>query len=114
MVVVSEGSFMMGADATEPDRQTDEGPVRTVSIQRAFAIGKYEVTQVEWNACVTDGGCPVLLNVENAQMERPVANVSWSDTRSYAAWLSSKTGNRYFLPSEAKWEYASRAGTTTP
>lgn len=57
MVVVPAGSFMMGSPSSEKDREQNEGPQHRVTISRAFAVGKYEVTFAEWDACVADGGC---------------------------------------------------------
>jgi formylglycine-generating enzyme required for sulfatase activity len=109
MVVVPAGSFMMGSN--EEDR---ERPQRKVTIARPFAAGKYEVTFVEWHACVTNGGCAHRPGDQGwGRGRRPAVNVSWHDAKEYVAWLSRKTGKTYRLLSEAEWEYAARAGTTT-
>ena len=116
MVVVPAGSFMMGSPSSEEGRDDDEGPVHRVTIPAAFAVGKYEVTFSEWEACVAGGGCdghrPGDLGWGRGQ--RPVIHVSWKDARSYVGWLSRKTGKQYRLLSEAEWEYSARAGTTGP
>ncbi len=120
MVVVPAGTFRMGSPNSETGRDQDEGPLRTIRIGAAFAVGKYEVTWAEWNACVSDGGCSNAGPDSKGGDEgwglgkRPVINVDWNDAKAYAAWLSRKTGETYRLLSEAEWEYAARAGTTTP
>ena len=115
MVVVPAGSFLMGSPPTEPGRETDEGPRHRVRLPRAFAAGVYEVTFAEWDACLRAGGCDWYPPDEDwGRGRRPVINVSWEDAQQYLAWLSGRTGQRYRLLSEAEWEYAARAGTTTP
>jgi len=117
MVVVPEGSFMMGSN----DGTYDEKPVHQVTITKPFAVGKYEVTWDEWEACVAEAICdngPVTKAGGDkgwGKGRRPVIKVSWHDGHKYAAWLNSKVaGEPYRLLSEAEWEYAARAGTTTP
>ncbi len=113
MVVIPAGSFMMGSPAKEPGRFDNEGPQHRVIIPRAFALGRYEVTFAEWDACVQAGGCGRRPGDYGwSRGNRPVINVSWDDAREYVRWLSRKTGQAYRLPSEAEWEYAARAGTT--
>jgi len=115
MVVVPSGSFMMGSPASEPNRFGDEGPVHRVLIRAPFAVGKYEVTFSEWDACVSDGGCDGYRPSDNGwgRDRRPVINVSWADAKRYVSWLSGETGKDYRLLSESEWEYVARAGTTT-
>jgi formylglycine-generating enzyme required for sulfatase activity len=110
MVVVPAGGFMMGSPPDEADRLSSEGPQRRVTIPRPFAVGKFEVTFVEWAACVAEGRCQDRYTDQN---RRPLIHVSWRDAKEYAAWLSDKTGKEYRLLREAEWEYAARAGTTT-
>ena len=114
MVVIPAGSFMMGSPENEKDRDTDEGPQHRVTIA-PFAISKTEVTFAEWDACVTAGGCNRYTPSDEGwgHGNRPVINVSWTDAQAYVVWLSQHTGKPYRLPSEAEWEYAARAGTTT-
>ncbi|HAJ45145.1 MAG TPA: hypothetical protein DCL54_01005, partial [Alphaproteobacteria bacterium] len=116
MVVVAAGRFTMGSPATEEYRDDDEGPQRQVTIAKAFAVGKFEVTFAEWDACVAAGGCNGYRPNDSGwgRNMRPVINVSWDDVQAYVAWLSRTTGQNYRLLSEAEWEYAARAGTTTP
>ena len=115
MVVIPAGSFMMGSPPDERQRLRNEGPLRRVTISDRFALGRTEVTFAQWEACVSDGGCGLWLmdDVGWGRGNRPVIAVSWWDAQAYVAWLSLKTGEEYRLPSEAEWEYAARAGTTT-
>ena len=115
MVVLPAGSFTMGSPAEEADREGDEGPRHTVRFAHPFAVGKYEVSFDEYDACVADKGCthrPVDDGQERGR--RPVRNVNFGDAMDYVAWLSQKAGQRYHLLSESEWEYAARAGTDTP
>jgi formylglycine-generating enzyme required for sulfatase activity len=115
MVVVPSGSFTMGSPANEQDRGTDEGPQRRVTIRDPFAVGKFEVTFAEWDACVAEKGCTHKPGDQGwGRGRRPVINVSWDDAKQYVAWLSRKSSQSYRLLTEAEWEYAARAGTTTP
>ena len=115
MVVVPTGSFMMGSPADEQGRTDSEGPQRKVTFAKAFAVGKFEVTFAEWDACVAAGGCTGNKSPSDAgwgKGRRPVINVSWDDAKEYVAWLSRRTGKTYRLLSEAEWEYAARGVTS--
>ena len=116
MVVVPAGSYQMGSPSSEADRADDEGPVHRVTIPRPFAVGAYEVTFAEWDACVGSGGCGGYRPDDEGwgRGRRPVINVSWEDAQRFVAWLRQGTGHEYRLLSEAEWEYVARAGTTTP
>ena len=115
MVVVPAGSFMMGSPRSEEGRDDDEGPVHRVTIPAPFAVGVYEVTFEEWDACVRGGGCGGYRPDDEGwgRGRRPAINVSWEDAQAYVDWLSRKTGESYRLLSGSEWEYAARAGTTT-
>ena len=114
MVVVPSGSYRMGSPADEAERDADEGPVRGVTIGEPFAVGRYEVTFAQWDACYRAGGCSHRPDDQGwGRGSRPVVDVSWLDAQAYVRWLSGEMGHSYRLPSEAEWEYAARAGTTT-
>jgi len=116
MVVVPAGSFTMGSPPGEEGRSDNEGPQRQVRIERPFAVGRYEATLAEWDACVTDGGC--MHNPKDygwGRGNRPVVDVSWDDiVKEYLPWLSRRTGKAYRLLTESEWEYGARAGKGTP
>lgn len=110
MVALPPGIFIMGSD-TGPK---GERPSRPVRVLKAFAIGKYEVTFDEWEACAKAGGCAAVPDDHKwGRGRRPIINIDWPTARKYAEWLAKKTGKPYRLPSEAEWEYAARAGTAT-
>ena len=113
MVVIPAGSFMMGSQKTEQDHFGVEYPQHKVTIAKPLAIGKFEVTFAEWDACLVGRGCQARPS-EQDRGRRPAISVSWNDAQEYVAWLSRTTGKTYRLLSEAEWEYAARAGTTTP
>jgi formylglycine-generating enzyme required for sulfatase activity len=117
MVILPAASFTMGSPDNESDREMDEGPQRLVTIARPFAVGKFEVTFAEWDACVADGGCQSNSKPKDegwGKDNQPVVNVSWDDANEYVQWLSRITGKSYRLLTEAEWEYAARAGSTSP
>ena len=116
MVVVPPGEFMMGSPESEAGRDSDEGPVHRVRIERPFAVGVYELTFAEWDACVSGGGCGGYRPSDAGwgRGNRPVIRVSWEDAKAYVRWLSEETGEEYRLLSESEWEYVARAGTRTP
>ena len=108
MVVIAAGRYTMGGDIS------GSRPPHPVNFSRHFAAGKFEVTFDEWDACVSERGCAHTPADQNwGRGKRPVINVSWDDVKQYVAWLSSKTGHKYKLLSEAEWEYVARAGTVT-
>jgi len=107
MMAIPGGRFVMGSPNTEARRGKDEGPQHTVNVT-SFFMGKYEVTQEQWQAVM--GNNPSYF--KGAKL--PVEQVSWNDAVQFCQKLSEKTGKNYRLPSEAEWEYACHAGTTTP
>ena len=104
MVVIPAGSFQMGSN----DGDADEKPVHSVNIKR-FALGKYEVTQGQWETVMGSDPSKFTSCGDNC----PVKQVSWDDIQQYIQKLNQKTGQNYRLPSEAEWEYAARAGSSS-
>jgi formylglycine-generating enzyme required for sulfatase activity len=115
MVVVPPGSFLMGSPAGEKGRYGDEGPQHPVTIARPFAVGRFEVTFAEWDACVAAASCRHRPGDRGwGRGRRPVLAAALVDIiGQYLPWLSRATGKTYRLPSEAEWEYVARAGSTT-
>jgi len=113
MVVIPGGEFVMGSSQQESGH-TDEKPQHNVKIANNFAVSKTEVTFDQWDVCTEAGVCPKADDEGVGRGNFPVINVSWTDAKTYVAWLGKKTGARYRLLSEAEFEYAMRAGTTTP
>jgi formylglycine-generating enzyme required for sulfatase activity len=109
MVPIQPGSFTMGNNADDPS----EKPAHHVTIGAPFAIGKYEVTVEQWNACADANACPRLSSETNSIKNAPARDLSWDDAQLYVKWLSKVTGKPYRLPTEAEWEYADRGGTTS-
>jgi formylglycine-generating enzyme required for sulfatase activity len=106
MVYIPGGTFMMGSPATDKYRRDNESPQHQVTVP-AFFAGKYSITRAQWQALM--GNNPSRLKFE----KRPV-EVSWDEAVEFCDKLSQQTGKKYRLLSEAEWEYACRAGTTTP
>jgi formylglycine-generating enzyme required for sulfatase activity len=132
MVVIPAGSFTMGSPANEADRSENEGPQHPVSIARPFAAGKFAVTVDQFAAFVADTGhdagstCRTLEGGKTEERQRswrdpgfpqtgshPVVCINFADAEAYVDWLSARTSKSYRLLTEAEWEYAARAGTTT-
>jgi formylglycine-generating enzyme required for sulfatase activity len=110
LVWIPPGEFEMGSPATEVGRDDDEGPTFRVKLTKGFYLGKYEVTQGEWEAVM--GINPAAFR--GCGKDCPVEQVSWDEVQKFLAFLSEKDGVKYRLPTEAEWEYAARAGTRTP
>jgi formylglycine-generating enzyme required for sulfatase activity len=110
LVRIRPGSFLMGSKSGH----SSERPQHRVEIAIAFAIGVFEVTIAEWNACVLGGDCRYRPELDqDTSGSRPVFNVSWEDAQEFIEWLKNETGKEYRLPFETEWEYAARAGTQT-
>jgi len=106
-ILILAGSFTMGTPDDEPERDSDESPVHEVTISNSFYIGKYEVTQAQFAALM--GYNPSKFKGDNL----PVDSVTWPEAVKFCQKLSELTGYKYRLPTEAEWEYACRANTTT-
>jgi formylglycine-generating enzyme required for sulfatase activity len=123
MIVLPAGEFVMGALSDgfqnrplsgEKVASGGESPQRRVTIPKRFAVGAFEVTFDEWDACVALGGCLTRAYDPGwGRGKRPVIYVGWEDAQQYVKWLSKRTGRDYRLLTEAEWEYAARAGTIT-
>ncbi|NJO63996.1 MAG: formylglycine-generating enzyme family protein [Richelia sp. RM2_1_2] len=116
MVLIKGGTFTMGAPEDEEGSSDDERPQHQVTVP-TFFMGKYQVTQAQWKAAANLPQVERELQPEPSNFKgdnRPVEQVSWYDAVEFCARLSNHTGRKYSLPSEAEWEYACRAGTTTP
>jgi formylglycine-generating enzyme required for sulfatase activity len=111
MVEIPAGAFRMGD--LSGHGLFDQRPVREVVFARPFALGKYAVTFDEYDCFAQATGRKLPEDEGWGRGRRPVINVSWHDATAYCQWLSEQTGQTYRLPSEAEWEYACRAGTTT-
>ena len=116
MLLIPEGTFMMGSPEDESERQEREGPQHEVSVP-PFFMGRYPITQAQWRAVAALQQVNLVLNPEPSNFtgdNLPVEQVSWYEAVEFCDRLSVKTGRPYRLPSESEWEYACRAGTTTP
>ena len=112
MVFIKGGTFMMGSPPDEAERRDDEGPVHEVMLSD-FYMGKYEVTFAQYDAFCDATGKSKLADNGWGRGDMPVIYVNWHDAKAYCEWLSKETGKTYRLPTEAEWEYACRAGSTT-
>ncbi len=118
LVAIPAGTYVMGSPTTELGRFAWEGPQTTVTFTNSFHIGRYEVTQIEYRTMMTNRNPSYFSGVSN----RPVEQVSWLDAMEYCRLLTATQrvagclapGWAYRLPTAAEWEYAGRAGTTTP
>ena len=116
MVVIPGNTFMMSSPEDELERSDSESPQHLVNIQQ-FCIGKYPVTQAQWKAVAALPQVNIELEADPSNFkgdQRPVEQVSWYDAVEFCSRLAAHTKRQYRLPSEAEWEYACRAGTTTP
>lgn len=109
MVSLNAGGFTMGSNTSDPA----EKPPHHVNVGQPFAIGKYEVTVEQWNACADANACPRIATNPADAKTAPARDISWDDAQQYVAWLSKTTGKSYRLPTEAEWEYAARGGTSS-
>ncbi len=116
-VWISSGTFRMGSPSSEKGWREEEGPVHQVEIGKGFYLGKYEVTQEQWMTVI---GTQPWTDKQNSQSVRsdpnnPAVYVSWEDTQTFVSALNDLAGAQvYRLPTEAEWEYACRAGRSTP
>ena len=108
LVLIPAGEFRMGSPESEEERSDNEGPQHMVRITKPFYIGKYEVTQAQWQAVM--GNNPSRFKGDDL----PVEKVSWHACQEFCGRLSRRCNRRIRLPTEAEWEYACRSGTTTP
>jgi formylglycine-generating enzyme required for sulfatase activity len=112
-VYVDPGTFRMGSPSTEPERRDDEGPQHDVTITWGYWMGKYEITQAQWEAAM--GTRPwEEHDYVIAEPQRPAVYVSWPDAAEFLQRLNMAAGQEiYFMPTEAEWEFACRGGTRT-
>ena len=116
MVLIPSGTFLMGSPDDELERRDNEGPQHLVTVL-TFFMGRYPITQAQWRAVAAMPKVEHDLEPDSSRFKgdtRPVEQVSWDDAMEFCARLSAHTKRSYTLPSEAEWEYACRAGTTTP
>jgi len=107
LILIPPGTFTMGSPYSETGRNDDEGPQREVTITKPFYMGVYEVTQQQYEQVMGENPSQFKLP------QNPVENVSWNDAVAFCEKVSQKTGRNLRLPTEAEWEYACRAGTTS-
>jgi formylglycine-generating enzyme required for sulfatase activity len=110
-VRIHPGSFLMGSGEAEFGRAADEGPLRKVRISRSFFLGRFEVTQAQWKAVM--GYNPSVFRLQPNADQLPADMISWNDAMAFVTKINQMGIGRFRLPTEAEWEYACRAGTTT-
>ncbi|MGK7940172.1 MAG: formylglycine-generating enzyme family protein [Crocosphaera sp.] len=129
MIQIPSGTFIMGASKTEEGSSEDELPQHQVAV-KSFFLGRYPITQEQWKAIAEREDLRVAIELDPdpsdfkddyqegeqqiTRWKRPVEQVSWQEAMEYCTRLCKLTGKSYSLPTEAQWEYACRAGTTTP
>jgi len=115
LVKIPAGKFLMGSPASDEDRADDEGPQHEVTISKPFFMGVHEVTVAQFDQFVKDSGYawekPVYSFPQRG--DHPATATTWDHAQAFCQWLTRKSGRTISLPSEAQWEYACRAGTTT-
>ena len=110
-VYIPPGKFLMGSSMQELERHGDEGPVRQVVISKGFYMSKYEVTQGQWLAVMNNN--PSVMNEKSNWKRHPADNVSWNDCNTFISKINELGLGTFRMPTEAEWEYACRAGTTS-
>jgi formylglycine-generating enzyme required for sulfatase activity len=111
LILIPPGEFMMGSPDSDDVARSNEKPLHNVTITKPFWMGKYEVTQEQWEAVMGNNPSPSLYQGPRS----PVDNVSWDDCQAFIDKLNEKfarSGEKFSLPTEAQWEYACRAGST--
>ena len=113
LMSIPSGEFMMGSPDDEPEHDDDESPQHSVTVS-SFYMGRYPITQAQYEAVMGNNPATQYDSDRFVAPDKPVVGVSWEDAQAFCQKLSEQTGKEYRLPSEAEWEYACRAGTTTP
>jgi formylglycine-generating enzyme required for sulfatase activity len=112
MIVIPAGRYTMGSSVGEQGRYISS-PQHAITIAEPLAVSEFDVTFADWDACVSVGGCPAVGDSGMGRGTTPAVNISWNEAQQYVMWLSKMTGRSYRLLTEAEWEYAARAGSTT-
>jgi len=113
MMVIPAGGFEMGSPPGEFGHRPDEAPLHYRHLDRPFALSRCTITADEFEHYARDTGWRWRSDLIVARGDFPVMNIRTADAEDYCRWLSARTGHRYRLPTEAEWEYACRAGTTS-